>query len=517
MSDSICLNCYCSFKTETIIMNRFSTVFMMIFMSHISYAGEITVNKLTMVVADDGFCTLTEAITAANNNNPSGLMNGECVAGSLGHDEIRFDALTAVGGLMMNDVQFPPILEALSIIGPGVDELVIDAQQFGFIFGVRADFELTGVSLLNGEGLTGASIYQFTAHDLTLRDCRISGSSVSDKGGAIRVLGAEQANTIIIEGCEFINNDAVNDGGAIYAGVVSGRRMNLNMTDVQFIDNDSRSGSGGAMALSTNGTGVINFDFENIFFQENRADINGGAMFADGEGIKGMIQGSSFTKNIAQIVGGAVIWLNTSTIYSVNNTFYDNSAGSSAGAVFAQAQSGMGAEILLVNNTLARNSVTGQGTGNGGGLFGQGASVKIKNTVIAENSVINGGVDCAGTVTSLGHNLIGDGTACGLLDDASDLVGESGNTLNPLFSFIVSPVDGAYAIPSINSLLINAGDPDSCDAGLPFTILFDQLGRSRYQDPLDDNQFFGRCDIGAIEVQSPDLIFKFGFESSLGL
>ena len=41
----------------------------------------IEVSDTADVVADDGLCTLREAIVAANTNMPSGGMKGECPAG----------------------------------------------------------------------------------------------------------------------------------------------------------------------------------------------------------------------------------------------------------------------------------------------------------------------------------------------------------------------------------------------------------------------------------------------------
>ncbi|MGB0389480.1 MAG: CSLREA domain-containing protein, partial [Ardenticatenaceae bacterium] len=50
-------------------------------------AATITVNSTADVVADDGQCTLREAITAANTDSTSGTMAGECPPGS-GDDTI---------------------------------------------------------------------------------------------------------------------------------------------------------------------------------------------------------------------------------------------------------------------------------------------------------------------------------------------------------------------------------------------------------------------------------------------
>jgi CSLREA domain-containing protein len=45
-------------------------------------AATITVNGIADTIADDGVCTLREAIIAANTNASSGVMAGECAAGA---------------------------------------------------------------------------------------------------------------------------------------------------------------------------------------------------------------------------------------------------------------------------------------------------------------------------------------------------------------------------------------------------------------------------------------------------
>src|SRR5262249_32830332 len=54
-------------------------------------AATITVNSPADTTADDGQCTLREAIISANMNTASGTMPGECAAGSgVGTDLIQF-------------------------------------------------------------------------------------------------------------------------------------------------------------------------------------------------------------------------------------------------------------------------------------------------------------------------------------------------------------------------------------------------------------------------------------------
>ena len=53
-------------------------------------AATITVNSAADTAANDGKCTLREAITAANTDTVSGALAGECAAGTLGLDTIVF-------------------------------------------------------------------------------------------------------------------------------------------------------------------------------------------------------------------------------------------------------------------------------------------------------------------------------------------------------------------------------------------------------------------------------------------
>lgn len=63
-------------------------------------ASTITVNSTADTTADDGECTLREAITAANTDTASGVTGGECIAGS-GADTIEFN-ITGTPGFTNN-------------------------------------------------------------------------------------------------------------------------------------------------------------------------------------------------------------------------------------------------------------------------------------------------------------------------------------------------------------------------------------------------------------------------------
>jgi len=87
-------------------------------------ASTITVNTNTDTTADDGLCTLREAITTANTDTASGATSGECIAGS-GSDTIEFN-ITGTADFTNNSQngytiqptsQLPDITETVTIDG----------------------------------------------------------------------------------------------------------------------------------------------------------------------------------------------------------------------------------------------------------------------------------------------------------------------------------------------------------------------------------------------------------------
>src|SRR6187551_1350983 len=74
---------------------------------------KVTVNSLGTAEANDGSCTLPEAIKATNVEVASGAAAGECPAGTTGADWIDF----AVAGTILATAQLPEIEDDLTIAG----------------------------------------------------------------------------------------------------------------------------------------------------------------------------------------------------------------------------------------------------------------------------------------------------------------------------------------------------------------------------------------------------------------
>ena len=107
----------------------------------------ITVNSTADAAADDGACTLREAITAANTNTASGAMANECPAGAAGLDIIEFE----IAGVGVHTIQptsplptivEPAILDGYSQTGASVNTLAVGNNA---VLLIEIDGSLTGV------------------------------------------------------------------------------------------------------------------------------------------------------------------------------------------------------------------------------------------------------------------------------------------------------------------------------------------------------------------------------------
>jgi len=166
----------------------------------------------------------------------------------------------------------------------------------------------------------------------------------------------------------------------------------------------------------------------------------------------------------------------------------DNSAGSNPGGGIFNANS---ATLHLYSATVAGNSAS-----TGGGIRA-GGTVTLVDTLLAANTASSTGPDCAGTLSSSGYNLVGDGTGCtGLTDGANgDKVGTASAPIDPLLGPLAGnggPTRTRAILPG--SPAIAAGSYSCADDG-GHALATDQRGVAR-PDPSS------RCDIGAYQSRT---------------
>ena len=386
----------------------------------VAQAATITVDSTTNTVADDGLCTLREAITAANTDTASGATAGECPAGS-GADTIELGvALTYTLDVVDNstdgDNGLPSITSEITINGNG--------STIERIEGFFLEFRIFHV------GASG---------DLSLNDVTITGGSwntdSADFGGGI----VNQGVLIIADNTISFNVSATADG------IQNNGTMTI--TDSTLSGNVATIDSGGAISnvgeATITGSTVIG----------NRADSKGGGIHNIGTMTitNSTISGNDVDNTV--FFGGGGIY-NSGTVTITNSTINGNTATLEGGGIHNSGTA------TITNSTISGNNADF----GAGGILNFSGTTNLTNVIIADNP----SGDCSWNVesiTSLSHNLDSDGS-CNLTDP-TDL---------PSTDPLIGPLQDNGGPTETHQLL--PGSP-AIDAGGLIATVKDQRGVNR--------------------------------------
>lgn len=346
---------------------------------------------------------------------------------------------------------------------------VDNVQQFGAngLPLIGSELTINGVDaamtiIERDSGAPPFRIFQIAENgSLSVNELTLRGGTLNP-GGAILNDGTLTVSYSIIEG------NQAQRGGAIFS------RGSLSLAQTILARNSSMEGSG----IENTGTAVLT----SVSLVDNFAT---GAAGVSNFGTM-TIQNSTINDNVADGGGGI---LNRGMMEIKNTTVSDNRVRFFGGA------GALNFGTLKISNSTITNNSSG---GLGGNPVGSGAGVsniapgvvELQNTIVALNRIIsstnpNAGPDCAGPITSLGNNIIGDLTGCDINLTAGDIVTDAG-----LGGFVDdgTPGGGHFSLLA-NSPAIDRGNDTACSADPVLNT--DQLGQTRA----------GPCDIGAIEFE----------------
>ena len=190
---------------------------------------------------------------------------------------------------------------------------------------------------------------------------------------------------VIIKNINFINGKK-DTGGAIFANSGS---HNLIIVNCTFTNNQATTNNiGGAIYIKeSNGCTIT----ENTF-KDNTALGSGGAIRIEGNAEK--ITNNTFTNNIAKnSLGGAISALGHDTTIT-DNTFNSNVAGRDGGAIDIEGTkvNDIGKRNVISNNIFTSNKATGSNEGNYGGAI----SIKGQDCTISNNNFTKNQADTLG-------------------------------------------------------------------------------------------------------------------------
>ena len=232
-------------------------------------AATIDVANGMVVVADEGLCSLIEAIDNANDDG-DGEVHDDCVAGNPdGPDTVSLPAagaftLTSAAGDDYGATGLPLITSTITIAGNGATLQRAGNEDLRFLAVAGGELTLETLTLSAGRlpDYYGGAIY-IRDSDLTLTGVTLTGNR-ADRGGAVAALGSE----VSVSGSTLRDNDS-DLGGAIYCDECA-----LTLQTSTISGNDSGAGSGGGIYAQG---GVVTLDETTL---RQNAGYSGGGIAA---------------------------------------------------------------------------------------------------------------------------------------------------------------------------------------------------------------------------------------------
>ena len=237
---------------------------------------------------------------------------------------------------------------------------------------MTSDVTLENIYLYNNTAMNGGAIY--LASGTPMNHITAVNNTATSYGGALYLYARGSLGGNALSDSTFINNTANIDGGALYLAGSNG-----NLINVTFINN-SASGDAGALRVQGTYWGVYNSTFtDNTAGTDEDTTGNGGAIMWDGH--NGIIDNVTFTSNNATNRGGAVFIQNCDNVTIANSRFNDNFANINGGAVefYKYALNG-----IIVNSTFNDNIANRSG----GAVYWYGDTGEIINVSFTGNKAL---------------------------------------------------------------------------------------------------------------------------------
>ena len=398
------------------------------------YSVAIQVNDASQVIANDGLCTLTEAINNANGNTFSGtapLAIHECAMGKVGMDAVQLttniSASPAPGYVNGDGINAFPFISS----DIGIDGLYHTITMGGsgarfFHVDAGANFILKSVTLTGAvySGLGGGAV--FNRGSLNIIDgSQITMNQLNTAMGGGAIFSDGVGASVVISNGSSINNNQIN--GSIGGAGIKMSGGNLTITNADVSNNNANTGVGGGISctdciLNISGGATI---------ANNTASEGAGIYYTNAGAGSFTISSAVFTGNTALVGGtprGGAIFFNDVGASNITASFNGNRV------------SGFGGAFYVLAGTVNFNNTTFTGNENvaPGGQGGVGANngvVNFNNVTFTSNLdagstatvLVNFGIATAtfsnNTLISVGHN----GPQCagvGFTNDATNTGGD---------------------------------------------------------------------------------------------
>jgi hypothetical protein len=461
-------------------------------------ADTIKATTISDISADDGECSLREAVTATNQNAPVNGANDCDHDGGTGKDTVKLpDGTLPLLGAANDNANASGDLDVeagdgLTLAGKGSGDTTIDGDLDRILHLESGRLTLRGLTLSDGEAGTSkgggalvegdskltldgsavrlnsaetgggiavdSGLASLVVRDSTIADNLADGGAVFDDGGGIDFDGAK----LVVDRSSIEANESTGgDGGAVY---ISGQEANLKISRSFIAGNhaDARA-AGGISHSSLAGRLTI----ARSLLVSNSARFAGGAIDVSNDANLTVVKSSAIVDNSLsstqnEVIGGAGIANGgtakmTGSIVAGNELLSPNSMASMNGA---GVRNDNGAEMTISSSLITANE---QPEGQGAGIFSV-QPLELSNSTISDNDVgtgSGGGLSASFAPAVLSHVTFAGNQAGG----QGDAIHTSSNDITMRAS-IVAEGAGACGQP-INSLGYNLDAGTSCDLDGP--------------------------------------------------
>ena len=203
------------------------------------------VNSLADNTTSDGLITLREAIQASNSNTAV----GDAPAGSSSTTDVITFSPSLFGQTINLTVDELPISDNLTIIGPGANQLTINAGGLSRIFDVTAAKAVTisGLTLKGGYTTSAAGAVYNSSGTVSLNALSIT-ASIAASGG-----GVDSAGGVLTLSNSTIYANSTTGSGSGGGVAISGGQTIIDQSTIS--GNSATGGNGGGIFSTT--TGVL--------------------------------------------------------------------------------------------------------------------------------------------------------------------------------------------------------------------------------------------------------------------
>jgi len=289
---------------------------------------------------------------------------------------------------------------------------------------------IAGIATINAE--FGGGVYNHGT--LLMTDVVISGNSAG--GGA----GIFNGGILTLNNSLVMGNVGDGEGG----GIFNGSKLTLINSTVS----DNRARGGGAIS----NWGEVNLVDSTI--RSNSATYEGGGIRVSSTGELNLTT-STVSGNEAYIGGGIINW---GVLVVTNSTISSNRANQGGGIYNRRT-------LALANSTLNGNQAE-----RGGGLYDRPVdrtgTAEVVSAIIAGNTAAVA-PDCAGSLTSLGHNFIGIDSGCGFSPTIEDQMGSPARPIDPMLGPLSAnggPTETQALLPDSPAIRGGSGVNGNCPA-----------------------------------------------------